>query len=66
MVTLAAAIIIGNLNLIFILLFLQSTLDKGMGWTYWIPRIGHDVVAACSVVFWIWVVVDAYRCSKSI
>jgi hypothetical protein len=30
-------------------------------WSYWLPRIGHDVMSLWSVVFWIWAVGDAHR-----
>jgi TM2 domain-containing membrane protein YozV len=61
---LAAAIVIGSLNLLFLPLFVLADPDPGVVWTYWIPRIGHDVVSLWSVVFWIWAVVDAYRLTK--
>ena len=61
---LVAAIIIGNLNLIFIVLFFQAGIDPSLGWKYWLPRIGHDVVVFWSIVFWVWAVIDAYRCAK--
>ena len=58
---LAGAIIIGNLNLAFLLLFAIAEPDPGSVWAYWVPRIGHDILAAWSIVFWIWAVVDAYQ-----
>jgi hypothetical protein len=61
---LAGAIIIGSLNLLSLLAFAISGLDRGSGWAYWIPRIGHDVMAAWSVAFWIWAVVDAYGIAR--
>jgi TM2 domain-containing membrane protein YozV len=57
---LAGAIIIGNLNLLFVLAFTMADPDPQSGWAYWIPRIGHDVVALWSIAFWIWAVADAY------
>ena len=62
---LVAAIVIGNLNLIFLLFFFQAGLNSQIGWKYWIPRIGHDVISFWSIVFWIWVIVDAHRCAKA-
>lgn len=56
---LAAAIAIGNLNLLFLLAFAMADPDPGSLWAYWIPRIGHDVIAIWSIAFWIWAVVDA-------
>ena len=58
---LAAAIVIGCLNVLFVPIFTIANPDPGVAWAYWIPRIGHDVLSAWSVVFWIWVVVNAYR-----
>ena len=57
---LAGAIIIGNLNLVFLLLFAIVEAEPGSVWAYWIPRIGHDLLSVWSIVFWIWAVVDAY------
>jgi TM2 domain-containing membrane protein YozV len=61
---LAAAIIIGNLNLIFVPVFVGAKLDPGVAWAYWIPRIGHDLLSVWSAAFWIWAVVDAFRLVK--
>lgn len=58
---LAASIVIGCLNVLFVPVFTIANPDPGVAWSYWIPRIGHDVLSAWSVVFWIWAVVDAYR-----
>ena len=58
---LAGAIIIGYLNLVFLVFFASANPDPGSVWAYWIPRIGHDVLAVWSIVFWIWAVVDAYQ-----
>lgn len=57
---LVAAIVIGNMNLLFLLLFASVDPDPGSAWAYWIPRIGHDLLSVWSVVFWIWAMVDAY------
>ena len=57
---LAGAIVVGNLNLIFLLLFTGAAPDPGSLWAYWIPRVGHDLLSVWSIVFWIWAVVDAY------
>jgi TM2 domain-containing membrane protein YozV len=61
---LAAAVIIGNLNIIFVLLFAAANPDPGLIWAYWIPRIGHDLMSAWSIVFWGWAVVDAVRLAR--
>ena len=58
---LAAAIIIGNLNLLFVLVFVSVDPDPTLVWAYWIPRVGHDLISIWSIVFWIWAIVDAYR-----
>jgi TM2 domain-containing membrane protein YozV len=57
---LVAAIVVGSLNLIFVLVFITANPGPGAIWAYWIPRVGHDVISFWSVIFWIWVVVDAY------
>jgi TM2 domain-containing membrane protein YozV len=58
---LVSAIIIGNLNLIFLPVFVAASPDPSVAWAYWIPRIGHDVMSVWSIAFWVWAVVDAYR-----
>jgi TM2 domain-containing membrane protein YozV len=67
----AAAIVIGNLNIIILpLVALVNPALPGGGessagdWAYWIPRIVHDVVSVWSVAFWVWVVVDAVMIVK--
>ena len=57
----AAAIVIANLNILFLVGFVAAKPDPNVVWAYWIPRIGHDVISLWSVVFWGWAVVDAYR-----
>ena len=61
---LAAAIIIGNMNIIFLPAFLAANPDPEIIWVYWIPRIGHDVMSLWSIVFWFWAVGDAYFLAK--
>jgi TM2 domain-containing membrane protein YozV len=58
---LAAAIVIGNLNLLFVLLFVSVDPDPSSAWAYWIPRLGHDLISIWSIAFWIWAIFDAYR-----
>jgi TM2 domain-containing membrane protein YozV len=58
---LVSAIIIGNLNLLFVPIFTGANPDPSVLWAYWLPRLGHDVMSIWSIVFWIWAVVDAYR-----
>ena len=64
-VVLVAAIVVASLNLGFVLAFAVAGSDLAHDWGYWISRIGHDVVAVWSVVFWGWAVVDAYRTARS-
>ena len=62
---LASSIIIGSLNIIFLPIFISANPDPGVVWSYWIPRIGHDVLALWSLVFWIWVIADSYQVARS-
>jgi hypothetical protein len=62
----AAAIVIGNLNIIILPLIAMANPVIPVGgsipmsvWVYRIPRIVHDVLSVWSVAFWIWAVVDA-------
>ena len=64
-VILATSIIIGSLNIIFLLVFDSTNPDPTIPWSYWIPRIGHDVLAFWSLVFWVWVIVDSFREAKT-
>ncbi len=61
---LIAAIILGNLNLILLLAFITAKPNPEVIWAYWVPRIGHDVLSFWTIVFWLWVVVDAYLLAK--
>lgn len=61
-----AAIVIANLNIIVLPLISmanpvvpEGTPDPRRAWSYWIPRIVHDVASFWSIVFWVWAVVDA-------
>ena len=58
---LASAIIIGNLNIIFIVAFVAADFDPKVVWAYWISRIGHDVMSVWSIAFWLWTIFDAYK-----
>ena len=62
---LAAAIVIGNLNLLLLLVFSWAAIGPEAAWVYWILRIGHDVMAFWSLAFWIWAVIDAYQCAAA-
>jgi len=60
-IILASAIIIGNLNIIFIVVFVVADFAPEMVWAYWISRIGHDVMSVWSIAFWLWAIFDAYK-----
>ncbi|MCK4823941.1 hypothetical protein KA005_49765, partial [bacterium] len=62
---LSASIIIASLNIILLLVFVSANPDPESVWSYWIPRLGHDVIVIWSVVFWIWVIVDSYQETKA-
>lgn len=62
----AAAIVIGNLNIIILPLIslANPVIPTGVSesrivWAYWMPRIVHDVMSFWSITFWGWAVVDA-------
>jgi hypothetical protein len=67
---LAGAIIIGSLNIIVLPLISTANpvpvpgLTSRTIWSYWIPRIGHDVISVWSIAFWIWGVVDAVSVAR--
>jgi TM2 domain-containing membrane protein YozV len=65
-IILAAAIVIGNLNIIILPLISManpvvppSGTDIRALWAYWIPRLGHDIISIWSIAFWLWAVIDA-------
>jgi len=62
---LVAAIVVGNLNILFLPIFVAANLDPGAAWAYWVPRIGHDVISVWSLVFWIWAIADAWTLAKT-
>ncbi len=64
---LAAAIVIGNLNIIILpLISIANPIIPPTGsdtkalWAYWIPRAFHDVLSFWSIVFWLWAAMDAF------
>jgi TM2 domain-containing membrane protein YozV len=66
-----ASIVIANLNILILPMIALanpnlplSPEDTNVFWKYWIPRITHDVASFWSIVFWIWVIIDAYIISK--
>jgi TM2 domain-containing membrane protein YozV len=58
---LLAAILVGNLNVIWLSLYGLTSPGTDAFWTSALPRILHDVFAAWSLVFYIWQGLDAYR-----
>jgi TM2 domain-containing membrane protein YozV len=63
---LVAAIVIANLNIVVLPLIAvanpvipKGASDQRKVWSYWIPRIVHDVASLWSIVFWVWAIVDA-------
>jgi len=65
-VILVAAIVIANLNVIILPLISMANPVSSMEtsqsrklWSYWIPRIVHDVASLWSIVFWVWAIMDA-------
>ena len=67
----AAAVIIGNLNIIILLLISMANPvipsgapDARTIWSYWIPRIVHDVASFWSIAFWIWAILDAVSIAR--
>jgi len=60
---LVGAIIVANLNVIILPLVALAnptiSSDARSIWTYWIPRVVHDVASFWSVVFWVWAIVDS-------
>jgi len=58
---LIAAIVVGNLNVIWLTLFATASASPHAFWGYRLPRILHDVLAVWGVAFLIWQVVDAYQ-----
>jgi TM2 domain-containing membrane protein YozV len=58
---LIAAIVVGNLNVIWLSLYATTSSGPHTFWGYALPRILHDLFAAWGLVFLVWQVVDAYR-----
>ncbi len=66
---LAAAIVIGNLNIIILPLISMANPETPLAesralWAYWIPRVFHDILSFWSIAFWLWAVWDAYVITK--
>jgi TM2 domain-containing membrane protein YozV len=63
-ILLLAAILVGNLNALWLSLYALTTPSVNALWTNMLPRILHDICAAWSVAFYLWQVVDAYEYEK--
>jgi TM2 domain-containing membrane protein YozV len=61
---LLAAILVGNLNVIWLSLYGLTSPEANAFWTSALPRILHDVFAAWSIVFYLWQAIDAYHHAK--
>jgi TM2 domain-containing membrane protein YozV len=62
---LIAAIIVGNLNAIWLSIYAAASPGINAFWAQTLPRILHDLFAAYGVIFLIWQVADAYQLAKS-
>jgi TM2 domain-containing membrane protein YozV len=63
-IILIAAILVGNLNAIWLSLYGLTSPETNAFWAHALPRILHDVFAAWSIVFYLWQTFDAYRQAK--
>jgi hypothetical protein len=67
----AATIVISSLNIMILPLIAianpvipTDAADPTFLWTYWIPRIMHDILSFWSIVFWGWGVYDAVAITR--
>ena len=65
------AIVIANLNILILPLISMANPTIPVGspdaktiWSYFIPRVVHDVASFWSIAYWIWAVVDAIVMTK--
>ena len=61
---LVGAIIIGNLNAIWLSDFAVSQTVPLFFWADTVPRVLHRMFAFYAIFFWVWQAVDAYRLAK--
>jgi TM2 domain-containing membrane protein YozV len=68
---LAAAIVMGSLNIIILPLIAIANPVSPVGapdartiWAYWTPRLVHDLLSFWSIAFWAWAVFDAARVAR--
>ena len=62
----ASSVVVGNLNIVVLPLIAMANPETPKGapnertiWSYWIPRVVHDVASFWSIAFWLWAVWDA-------
>ena len=61
---LIAVIIVGNLNSIFLPVFVSAHPDPTLFWAFRLPVIIHDLMAFYGIVFWLWQTGDAWNSRK--
>ena len=59
-----AAIVIGNLHIIWLSIYSISSTQVNAFWASSLPRILHDLFAFWSLAFWLWIVLDAFHLAK--
>ena len=62
---LIAAIVVGNLNVIWLSVHATTSSGPYTFWGHTLPRILHDLFAVWGLVFLAWQVVDAYRQARA-
>ena len=60
-IILIAAILVGNLNILWLSLYDLTSPGANAFWASTLPKILHDVFAAWSLVFYIWQALDAFH-----
>lgn len=59
-----ASIVIGSLHAIWLSVHAIASANTTMFGASTLPRILHDVFAFWSLVFWAWIIVDAYHIAR--
>jgi hypothetical protein len=59
-----ASIVIGSLHAIWLSIHAIASTSTTLFWASTLPRILHDVFAVWSLVFWAWIILDAYRVAR--
>jgi TM2 domain-containing membrane protein YozV len=60
-----ASIVIGSLHAIWLSVHAIASAEATPFWASTLPRVLHDVFAVWSLVFWAWIIVDAYHIASS-